>query len=364
MNIAIIIVIGHPENTVFECLQSLENSLLECQKASSTKFSIHLVFNYQNTQRSFCFAQKLKKQFPLIKTYITSQLTPAAARNLALENNLDTDYLCFLDDDTILPLDYFDQYLKTIKQRPLIEIIGGPDQVPTFSSKKEEIIGKSLKNPMITGVTSFRHSLDKRSIHNERTLILCNLWIKTEVLKCNNLKFLDQFKRGEENILLEQLKNMGASFYSSPELFIYHRKNHSFFILYKKVFLSGLYRAKSMIHYPQMFSFYFFLPTLFTLYMLAIYFLIQFSLWTLLPSTIYLCLSIYFLRKEFINDFKVAITIFWIQISVHLSYGTGFFWGIFQQAFWELNYGFKSSRLSCDVSSISNDESPSTSKRS
>ena len=253
------------------------------------------------------------------------QGTAAKARNYALSKTPPGEWVLFLDDDVQLPQDYFTRAME-ILQREQPDVLGGPDIAPSDATSLQKAYGFCQGHPLVTGHTYRRHCKRASKVQeaSECQLSLCHLWIKREIFE-QGLNFPDNYPRNEENVLLHQLQTAGKKILYAPDLAVIHYKKETLGKVISASFVSGQYRMKSFLDYPQSFDLLFLAPMALTLYLLL-------SLLLPLPDTpiaLYnlLCLIVagqcLFQEKQW----KMALWTLVLIPIIHISYGMGTLWG-------------------------------------
>jgi hypothetical protein len=265
------------------------------------------------------------QHFPSVKTFeFEAKLTAGEIRNRLIECSRPSYYL-FIDDDTIIPIDFF------IKAYPYLTkgatVIGGPDLCPPSSSFFQAAFAVSQKSPMISAHTRYRHGsqFDNHSrIPTVHDFILCNLWVHAKVFHDYHLKFPPDFKRNEENILLHHIALYSQHFIFQEALFIFHEKKSALLPLVKAVYQSGFYRMKSFLRFPSSTSLFFLIPMLFILYLILL--VLLYTPIALLPLLSFLILTLFFSLKLAFNDKKGArifFTVYFLHLMIILVYAIG-----------------------------------------
>lgn len=312
MPFTIIIITFNRINDLKECLISLDKSL------GKENIELIVVINGEENQTK----NMLLNYFPKIKMIESkSRLTPAAARNLGIKKS-SGKYIGFIDDDTIFPSDYFSKLKVNLKYGA--DVFGGPDKTPQNSTFFQKSLGLTLKSPLATSKTRFRHKDSKiKEPHkgSEKNLILCHLWFKKDIFSNDSFLFNENYFRNEENILLNKLDKAKKNILYFPNFYIYHKRKGDFLGLIKATHSSGFYRIKSIYEDNDSFSIFYIIPAFFLLFLLLspiipyskqiliFYFLITFV------TSLYLCIK----SKKIFHLFQVSL----IQILINLSYGAG-----------------------------------------
>ncbi len=273
MKYSIVVVTYNRQKELLNCLESIARC------ASPYSYEVIVVFNGDRAYLEKC--AQMYKGFQM--TFI-HKTTPAGARNFAARQ-AKGEYLFFLDDDCILPENYF----ANIDFNQGWDVIGGPDQTPSTSTPLQFITGKALSSPLCMGPTYKRHTLTKTydTDANEKSLILCNLWVKASIFKTEGFEFNAELFRNEENFLLKELKNNGKVIHYNPQLFVYHHRKEGLEKLGAAVIKSGECRMQNFSLMPQKKELIYLLPLLWLSLLVFMFFhplastLIAFALYTL-----------------------------------------------------------------------------------
>ncbi len=294
-----------------ECLKSIQDQL--------PKPSQIIVILNGHDPESYAFLSNND----LIEFMAVERMTPAQARNTALQR-VKGEWVGFLDDDIKVPNHYYETLEKILNEQDC-DVLGGPDATFPNAGPWEQSIGLALKSPLSTSKTRFRHNNKLKVLTNvdESSLILCNLWIKRNVL--GDKPFPENFWRNEENVMLHYLGLQQIKMIWSPELFVYHKRKGNFLSLYRAVSSSGENRLRSFILQPDSLDFRFFVPSIFTLYLLLFPILFSinsnFVLFAILYLIINLTTSIYYGKTLWA---RVSL----IQFMINISYGLGMWRGL------------------------------------
>lgn len=249
MDLAVLIITHHRAELLEKCLQSIE-----LQKDHTFNIKYHILINGSDS-----LAEQLleSKNIPFIAN--EKPLPVGEARNLLLDR-VASEYICFLDDDIILPEGYFHQAEQIISTDPSLDIFGGPDQNAPGSSIFQSTLSLVMESFFATGPTNKRHKIEKTSSEeaDEVSLTLCNFWAKPQVFKKH--RFPKAFKRNEENFLLAMLKSEGIKMQRIPQMFVFHHRKVSLWKIARVLFLAGVYRTVSNIYFPKGAKLIFFIP--------------------------------------------------------------------------------------------------------
>lgn len=246
MKYSIVVVTYNRQKELLNCLESIARC------ASPYPYEVIVVFNGDRAYLEKC--AQLYKNFQMMFIH---KSTPANARNFAAKQ-AKGEYLFFLDDDCILPENYFSNMDFTQGW----DVLGGPDQTPLTSTPLQFITGKALSSPLCMGPTYKRHTSTKEydTVANEKSLILCNLWFRASLFKNEHFQFNSDLFRNEENYLLKELTNNGKVLHYNSQLFVYHQRKDGLEKLGAAIIKSGECRMQNFALMPQFKELLYFLP--------------------------------------------------------------------------------------------------------
>lgn len=170
------------------------------------------------------------------------QLSPGSARNKGLVMTTG-EWVHFIDDDSYWTPGYWET-VKDLLPDPHYEVIGGPDGPAHPMSYFQESISIALSSPLCTGVTFARHKSLGRTIvpATEEKLTSCNLWIRKDILKEN--PFPSDFKRAEENFLLQELERDHRRMFYHPKLKVGHFRRKNLMGILRPTLGAGFWRSR------------------------------------------------------------------------------------------------------------------------
>jgi GT2 family glycosyltransferase len=251
------------------------------------------------------------------------------ARNLAIKQ-ANGDFICVLDDDIEIPPDYFFKASQLVNDYPQVDVFGGPDATKPNASNFQKVLGEVLKSFLATGPTRRRHTPSKNKYEsgNEVKFILCNLWMRTNIFHEDELYFPNNFTRGEENLILAELKRRNKKMIYFSDLEVFHERKTSIRNQFKVTFYSGMFRAIGFFFNIETFKVYFIVPALCLL--LFLYVFINSQVWGIYFLVLYISVVIYESIKAVTSAkkydfFFIALTLF---ITINLAYALGTLWGL------------------------------------
>lgn len=257
IKVSIIILTHHRLDLIKKCLESIW-----LQNPHSFDLEIISMINGLDVDTLRYFDQVKFEHPNFIYFQNPVGLRVGEARNQII-NKAKGDYLCFIDDDIELPKNYFQTASMLMETYENLDVFGGPDQTKKTASDFQLILGEVMKSFLAMGPTAKRHNVKGKDTTegSEINLILCNLWMKRSLFK-ENFHFPKDYIRGEENILLGQLKKSGKSLIYSPKLLVYHERKNSIKKLVRATYYSGQFRSYGFFDESSTFRWYFLIPQL------------------------------------------------------------------------------------------------------
>jgi glycosyltransferase involved in cell wall biosynthesis len=249
LTIEIIICTFQRTEMLLACLDSISASFRKLNYA--LKLKISLVFNGEsssNTQKQTF--DDLSRQGIELSFMISKQpLTPAAARNLVLKN-LKNEWILFLDDDVIIPTEFFNNFYKLALKYPDIDVWGGPNLASFEQKSNLPAHIYSIENILIVGPIAKRYTILPPALNylfpDVWGLMMCNLFVRADYFK--NLVLDSSLETAEENLLLFNLSRLNAKFMYSPELSVIHNRRHDISSFLNRIYDYGRGRGQILFH--------------------------------------------------------------------------------------------------------------------
>ncbi|MEX0799024.1 MAG: glycosyltransferase [Bacteriovoracaceae bacterium] len=319
MELAVLILTHGRGELLKKCLDSLKD-----QREHPFRIKLYVMVNGQD-QETESYLDSVGQSYQALQ----DPKPVGEARNLLIEE-IGESHICFLDDDIVLPPDYFKKASDFMAKMPEVDIFGGPDQNPPESTNFQLCLGMVMESYFATGPTNKRHKQNGSGVEegDELNLILCNFWAKREVFDIQ--KFPKDFKRNEENFLLSILKDRGVKMRRVPDMYVYHNRKVSPYKLVRVLFLAGIYRMVSIFYYPRSARPVFFLHQLFLLILIITgfyyfdYFLLITGAYLFLIASASLIIAIK--TKKLANTFLSML----LFILFNFAYPAGQFVGYFK----------------------------------
>lgn len=326
----ILIVSSKKLNYIKNCLESIP---------SSNNINVFVVVNGFDKEK-IVYLEKFKSKNNILSYYVfETKINKSIARNLAISKT-SNEIIYFIDDDVILFNNTINILIKKFNTYENIMVIGGPNLTCPQSSFFQKCIDLIYTSPLVVWKMYKRSVINKKEqFCDDKSLILCNLAFRRKILEKENLSFNEKLYYCEENLLLNQIKDKGYKLLYSPELKVYHIRRNNIFDFIKQIFYSAEGRITMLFLFPKSFFIVSFLPLVFTIYFIST-FMIKNKYYTI-PLIIYL--FIYFANSCYISiinkkSISYIFVTFCLTLVSHLTYGTGFLYGIIKNFFKKLKY--------------------------
>ncbi|MCM2268328.1 MAG: glycosyltransferase [Elusimicrobiales bacterium] len=173
-------------------------------------------------------------------------------------------WLCFLDDDTVVPAGYFSRLQTLILDWPDAAVFGGGQLRAPEAGAFETAVFHLLASPWGSGPFGPRFSpVAGTRLAGPEKFILCNLTLDSFVLRRLGAAFEGHLTSAEENLLLNRLAAQGAQMVLSGDLNLVHRRRKGLAAFLRQVFSSGRGRGQITLRSPLGFSAFTLIPPLF-----------------------------------------------------------------------------------------------------
>ncbi len=259
--VSVLIITHGREELLSKCLGSL--------RELEAPFNLILIANgLKLSEEVLNLSHSLSSQ--VMTEFSPEKLTPGKARNLGL-SLVTTPWVYLIDDDAYL-IPHYGQIAGPLFQNAKVDVFGGPDAPAPKMTLFAQSLAIALSSPFCTGTTFARHrSLGNRLVAaDEQKLTSCNLWIRMSAL--GEIRFPEDYKRGEEVLLLNQLDNSGASMFYHPKLKVGHFRRKNFWHLLRPSFDGGFYRSRILKEGKFVGAEVFWLPSVFVVLHLTYFF--------------------------------------------------------------------------------------------
>jgi GT2 family glycosyltransferase len=203
-----------------KCLESLKN-----QTQPLSDFRIIIVDNSLQPKEGAIFRDHIQG-FPCLDYYITNQAGIAFARTFAVEHT-DTEYIAFIDDDSIANKDWVEKIIKAInRHKPNLGAVGGK-VLPIWTLEKPDWLPESMLGTLAIIDWGDQECNIDESYGN--WLVSTNIAYNVEAVKSIH-GFRKELGRNQGNMVCHEeldlhnrLKKAGYNIIYCPELIVNHR---------------------------------------------------------------------------------------------------------------------------------------------
>ncbi|MEI8067717.1 MAG: glycosyltransferase [Candidatus Shapirobacteria bacterium] len=279
--------------------------------------------------------QSLKNFEVLVITdEISGSANPSEKRNLG-SNKAKGQYLVFFDDDSYPHKNYFKNATNLVKKNPDFAAFCGPCLTPSKDNQRQKASGLLWSSWLGSGGAGiYRNSIQKSRFVDDYPSV--NLIIKKTDFNLAG-SFDPSYWPGEDTVIcLKLTKKLNKKIFYHPSIVVYHHRRSIIIPHLQQITRYAIQRGFFVKKFPETsFKIGYFMPTLFSLYLIIFLinkiFLHQF----LLDIPLYLYLSILLLtflkfiltKNELIVSILATIT---IPIT-HIHYGILFLHGLFKK---------------------------------
>jgi hypothetical protein len=267
-------------------------------------------------------------RYDFLKVIELPRMCRGEARNAALKASGGA-WLCFLDDDTEVPLDYFSNLVREINAGGA-DVLGGGQ---TIDLKTAPVFEKAVYFTLSSfwGAGPFRvrfRPFEGARAAGPEEFILANLALRRTALENNSLAFEGHLTSAEENLLLNKLARLGSAMRLSERLNLLHKRRPNYISFARQLFHSGMGRAQMTFLYPAGLSLFITLPVLGLPVSAAGLFLAPALFRAAACGYLAVC-AVFALRTAAVSGIKAACVSFSLFPVVHISYAAGWWRGAF-----------------------------------
>ncbi|HLW58232.1 MAG TPA: glycosyltransferase [Bacteriovoracaceae bacterium] len=312
ISISVIIVTQGPKEHLIKCLSSLRQLPRDCE--------LILIGNGVVLDESV--KSSLNDYFTHTKVIESQEkISPGEARNLALAQVGDTEWIYFIDEKASMEEGYWEKVEPLLTKKEM-DVIGGPSIAAPDLGYFSEAVATVMTSPFCTGLTFSRHyPLGKKiQFASEENLSLVNLWVRKNLFSL--ISFPGKYAKGEESLVLAKFSEKGFGLYYHPKLRVSRLWPTNLNEVLKESFLGGYYRSLLMKEKVD-FSWSYYLPSVFILLHLSLFldftsFLELAKIYVLLIA----CISLGISQRQ--GTLKTAPVVFFLHYVIVVTYGFGF----------------------------------------
>jgi GT2 family glycosyltransferase len=268
-----------------------------------------------------------KKGYEII---IKKGYNPSKNRNYGIKKSKG-EIIYFLDDDAIVDKDVLKNAEDFFKKYD-VDIVGGPQLTPKDDKFFARLFGSAIESFWGSYKMVDRYKKGKLNLDaSELSLTSANCFVKKSIFK--KIKGFDiRLWPGEDPEFFSRAKENGFKIAYSPNLIIYHRRRSDLFSLLKQHYKYGNVRAKKEAINKKILNPVMIIPSIFTLYVIFLPFLLFISKDFFFPIKLHLIIDIIF--ALFISIRKNILFLPFLPFVfflIHFSYGLGMVVSLFER---------------------------------
>jgi glycosyltransferase involved in cell wall biosynthesis len=308
LQFSFIIPVYNRPDEIQELLQSFET--LE----GNTPFEI-VIIEDGSTESSKHIVETHQKKLN-ISYFFKKNSGPGDSRNYGMRH-AKGNYFIILDSDCILPKQYLNKVVKSLKT-DFVDCFGGPDGAHDSFSNLQKAINFSMTSFITTGgIRGNKKSVDT---FQPRSF---NMGLSKAAFQAS--KGFGHIHPGEDPDLSIRLWNLGYKTKLIPEAFVYHKRRISWKTFYKQVNKFGLVRPILNKWHPSTKKVTYWFPTLFSIGLILSFICFFFNVkWLFFAYLLYFLVA-FILAIFSTKQFVVALLVIPAILVQFFGYGYGFF---------------------------------------
>ena len=279
--------------------------------------------------------QSLKNfEILIITDKVSGSANPAEKRNLGAKM-AKGQYLTFLDDDSYPSKNYFKNIYKIVTKHPDFAGICGPCLTPPKDNFYQQASGLVWSSWLGSGgAGNFRNNIKSPRFVDDFPSV--NLTVKKEYFDSIG-GFNTSYWPGEDTILcLDITKKIKKKIYYHPSVIVYHHRRPVIKAHLQQITRYAIHRGFFARKFPQTsFRIGYFAPSLFTIYLIILFFfdLYKYNFWLNIPLYLYLSILIITFIKFLLskNSLKPSLLASITIPLTHVYYGILFLNGFFKK---------------------------------
>jgi len=302
--------------------------IIPCVSFNDAKFCIKNIRKYYKKIKIIISLNRVNKKINKdknLKIIISKNKSIGKKRNIAVDA-CKSRYLAFIDSDAYPGKNWIESTFKFLKKKNIV-IIGGPHIDPPNQTYFQMIIGLVKKSFLITMLPNFQKQNKEKAQHV--SFVPSANWILSRKF-FNSLKQMDdKMLRNEDWDFVYKMRKTKYKLFYSPNTLVYH-DNNTIFHFIKKRFIYGFYMWP-ILSKLNLQNYYFFLPLIFTIFLISfplIFFVSHYLLFYSLILFVYFFIVLWeTIRLS--RNFNTFFIILPVLLASSISPGFGIFFGFF-----------------------------------
>ena len=269
-----------------------------------------------------------EKRFRVLES---GPVRPGEKRNMAAREAAG-DVLAFIDDDAYPESGWLRSAANIFRDEPELYALGGPALTPMNIDFEEEMAGRVLESYMSGGSTTYRHKASKRREIDDYPSV--NLFVKKEAFKAVGGFDMKYWPGEDTKLCLDLVKHYERKFLYDPMPVVFHHRRKLYKPFFQQISRYGRHRGWFARVFPKNSrKLMYFVPALFVIGLIGGLFSLFFvpKLWTAYLLAIFLYLTMVFTEAQKVSmnerDFGAFRYIFLGIIGTNLYYGANFIKG-------------------------------------
>lgn len=332
LKISVIVVMFNEEDYIKSCLMSLLN-----QKFPNDSYEIILV-DGNSQDNTVAIANNTVNEYmnSLIKNNgeepVQISFFNNPARILATGWNIGIkiakgSFVVRVDAHAVVAEDFLEKSINTIDKIKDAVCVGGSLETKSISCSGK-IVEYVLSSPFGVGNSKFRYSKKEGYVDT----VAYGLYRK-EIFDLVGL-FDEKLVRTQDNDMHRRIRDIGGRFYLNPDIKSTYFARNTFNRMIKQAIQNGKWTMINFLNKPGKMAIRHFIPFFFLVYLSMVFtfgiFVSEFAVVGLLTILLHMILGLIFGNKKS-DKFQEIILIPFYFLFLHLSYGLGSFFGIFDK---------------------------------
>ncbi|MDX2360093.1 MAG: glycosyltransferase family 2 protein [Crocinitomicaceae bacterium] len=321
MKISIVIPCRNEVKYIEECIEAIYNCDLPTEATIQT-----FVVDGMSNDGTRELVQKLTERFANLRLVDNEkQLTPFAF-NLGIYAGGVVDYVQIVGARHILSKNYLQECLKTLIDKPDVWCVGG-NIINEYVNETGEIISKAMSTQFGMGLGNFR-TLEKSGYTDTVTSPMYPYWVFEKI------GFFDEeLIRNQDDDFNFRVEKEGGKIYYEHEISLKYYVRGDYNGLWRQFFQYGYWKVYVNRKHKAVTTWRQLIPPIFVLYILSVPFAANLLNETLgriysTPFAIYLGIAL-LTSVRLTETLSETLSMIWTYIILHLSYGFGYWKGIF-----------------------------------
>ena len=302
--------------------------IIPCVSFKDAKFCIKNIRKYYKKIKIIISLNRVNKKINKdknLKIIISKNKSIGKKRNIAVDA-CKSRYLAFIDSDAYPGKNWIESTFKFLKKKN-VGIIAGPHIDPPNQTYFQMIIGLVKKSFLITMLPNFQKQNKEKAQYV--SFIPSANWILSRKF-FNSLKQMDnKMLRNEDWDFVYKMRRTKYKLLYSPNTLVYH-DNNTIFHFIKKRFIYGFYMWP-ILSKPNLQNYYFFLPLIFTIFLISfplIFFVSHYILFYSLILFVYFFLILWETARV-TKNFNTFFGTLLVLVAGNISPGFGILFGFF-----------------------------------